>query len=152
MSKKQLDTSSITNELAGGASLFFSKQVSPSPEEKQPEPIDAKKTKKSPLVKEFKEELHEVMKPPRHEVMTSSSNESNLRNWKDLIENTETHNTSLRLTNEENYAVEDVVNELKRVFKIKTSLNEVARLGLLNLIHDFNTNREKSIIYKVKKS
>lgn len=84
--------------------------------------------------------------------MTSSLHDVNFRTWKDLVENTETHNSSLRLTNEENYAVEDMVNELKRHLKIKTSLNEVARLGLLYIIQDFKTNREKSLIYRVKKS
>jgi len=87
-----------------------------------------------------------------HNVATSSLHEVTLRVWKDTIENTETHNSSLRLTNEENYAVEDLINELKRNLKVKASLNEVARLGLLYIIHDFKQNREKSLVYKVKKS
>jgi len=36
--------------------------------------------------------------------------------------------------------------------KIKTSLNEAARLGLLYILEDFKKNKEKSLIYKVKKS
>jgi len=87
-----------------------------------------------------------------HNVMTSSLHDVNYREWKDVIENTETHNSSLRLTNEENYAVEDLVNDLKRKLKIKTSLNEIARLGILYIIKDFKKNREKSLVYKVKKS
>lgn len=87
-----------------------------------------------------------------HNVMTSSLQDVNYRDWKDVIENTETHNSSLRLTNEENYAVEDLVNDLKRKLKIKTSLNEIARLGILYIIKDFKKNREKSLVYKVKKS
>lgn len=87
-----------------------------------------------------------------HNIMTSSLHDVNYREWKDIIENTETHNSSLRLTNEENYAVEDLVNDLKRKLKVKTSLNEIARLGILYIINDFKKNREKSLIYKVKKS
>ena len=69
-----------------------------------------------------------------------------------MIENTETHNSSLRLTTEESNDIEDVIQELKRHLKVKTSLNEVARLGLLYLVHDFKEHRERSLIYQVKKS
>jgi hypothetical protein len=86
------------------------------------------------------------------DVETSSRHDVNYRVWRDIIENTETHNSSLRLTAEENFAVEDVITDLKRQLKIKTSLNEVARLGLLYLVHDFKKHREKSLLYKVKKS
>lgn len=76
----------------------------------------------------------------------------NIREWRDTIENTETHNSSLRLTTQESDDVEDLIKELKRKLKIKTSLNEIARLGLLYILHDFKKNRENSLIYKVKKS
>jgi len=84
--------------------------------------------------------------------MTSSLQDVNLRVWRDTIENTETHNSSLRLTNDEVYEVEDLINELRRNLKVKTSLNEVARLGLLYIIRDFKKKRENSLVYKVKKS
>ncbi len=88
----------------------------------------------------------------KHDAMTSRRDDVDYRAWRDIIENTETHNSSLRLTAEENFAVEDVITELKRHLKVKTSLNELARLGLLYLIHDFKTHRENSLLYKVKKS
>jgi hypothetical protein len=88
----------------------------------------------------------------KHDAMTSRRDDVDYRAWKDIIENTETHSSSLRLTAEENFAVEDVITDLKRNMKIKTSLNELARLGLLYLIHDFKKHRENSIVYKVKKS
>ena len=91
-------------------------------------------------------------KPLRTDVVTSSLQDVNLREWRDLIENTETHNSSLRLTTEEGEDVEDVIKELKRQLKVKTSLNEIARLGLLYLVHDFKKHRERSLIYQVKKS
>jgi hypothetical protein len=86
------------------------------------------------------------------DVMTSLLHDVNYRGWRDIIENTETHNSSLRLTTEEAENVEDLLKELKRKLKIKTSLNEVARLGLLYILHDFKKNRENSLVYKVKKS
>jgi hypothetical protein len=86
------------------------------------------------------------------DVMTSLLQDVNLRDWRDTIENTQTRGSSLRLTNEEIYAVEDAIKDLERLLKIKTSINELARLGLLFLIHDLKQNGEKSLVYKVKKS
>lgn len=86
------------------------------------------------------------------DVMTSLLQDVNLRGWKDTIENTETRGSSLRLTNDEIYSVQDILKDLERQLKIKTSINELARLGLLFLIHDFKKNGAKSLIYKVKKS
>ena len=94
----------------------------------------------------------EKTKKGSDKVITSSRHDVNYRTWRDIIENTETHNSSLRLTAEENFAVEDVITDLKRHLKVKTSLNELARLGLLYLIHDFKKHRENSLLYKVKKS
>ena len=93
-----------------------------------------------------------VKKSATNDVMTSSLHDVNLRAWKDTIENTETHNSSLRLTTEEGEHMEDLITDLKRTFKIKTSLNEIARLGLLYIMQDFKKHGEHSLIYKVKKS
>ena len=87
-----------------------------------------------------------------NDVMTSSLHDVDLRAWRDTIENTETHNSSLRLTTDEGEHIEDLITDLKRKFKIKTSLNEIARLGLLHIVQDFKKNGENSLIYKVKKS
>ena len=95
---------------------------------------------------------NKAKKPLSPDVVTSSLQDVNLRDWRDVIENTETHNSSLRLTTEEGEDVEDVIKELKRQLKVKTSLNEIARLGLLYLVHDFKKHRERSLIYQVKKS
>jgi hypothetical protein len=86
------------------------------------------------------------------DVMTSLLQDVNIREWRDTIENTETRGSSLRLTNDEIYAVEDVIQDLERLLKIRTSMNELARLGLLFLVHEFKKHGEKSIVYKVKKS
>lgn len=56
------------------------------------------------------------------------------------------------MTNEERYDIEDLVSELRRKFKIKTSMNEIARLGLLYIINDFKKDKTQSLIIKVKKS
>lgn len=86
------------------------------------------------------------------DVMTSSLHDVNLKEWQEIIENTETQNSALRLTSEERYAVEDVVNDLRRNERVKTSMNEIARLGILLLIHDYKKRRHSSILYGVKKA
>ena len=88
----------------------------------------------------------------RHDVTTSARQDIDYRAWKDIIENTETHNSALRLTREERYDVEDVVSELERTHHIKTSMNELARLGLLSILRDYKQHKQQSLVYKVKKS
>ena len=152
MKKKQINTQAITDELAG-ASLFFSKPNKTPPPVVRPEKTLSKSPEETAAEKPInKPAIQHLKKDVNHDVMTSSIDKSTLREWRDTIENTETHNSSLRLTNEENYAIEDLIKELRRNLKIKTSLNEVGRLGLLYIIHDFKLNREKSLVYKVKKS
>ena len=99
-----------------------------------------------------KQSKKQVDKSATNDVITSSRHDVKFRAWRDIIENTETHNSSLRLTTEEGEHIEDLITDLKRKFKIKTSLNEVARLGLLYIVQDFKKNGDNSLIYKVKKS
>jgi hypothetical protein len=91
-------------------------------------------------------------KPRSHDVTTSLSHDVDFRKWRDIIEDTETRNSSLRITSSEKYDIEDLIGELERKYKIKTSLNEIARLGILYLIDDFQKGKLSSLIIKVKKS
>ena len=84
--------------------------------------------------------------------MTPQRQDISYREWRDVIENTETHNSALRLTRDERYAVEDMIQDLERKHKVKTSMNEVARLGILSIVHDYKKNKQGSLVYKVKKS
>jgi hypothetical protein len=163
--KKQLPTDAISSELAQ-SSVFFQKPIAQDkptkPHLSQPEqshspaaPAQEKKTEtsKQAVNEESKEDgMTAGNTDVNHDVMTSLSQDMNLRKWQEVIENTETQNSALRLTSEERYAIEDVVNELRRKYGIKTSMNEVARLGLLFLIHDFKKNKKESMIHKVKKA
>ena len=137
-------TESLKESKGKGVDAFF-----PPPLTKTADNQAAKRKEKNPLPKATKElESQKTLT----DVMTSLLQDVNLRDWRDTIENTQTRGSSLRLTNEEIYAVEDVIKDLERLLKIKTSINELARLGLLFLIHDFKHNGEKSLVYKVKKS
>ena len=137
-------TASLKESKGQGVDAFF-----PPPPTKTADVQPAKPKEKTPLPKVPKEaESQKTLT----DVMTSLLQDVNLRDWRDTIENTQTRGSSLRLTNEEIYAVEDVIQDLERLLNIKTSMNELARLGLLFLIHDFKQNGEKSLVYKVKKS
>ena len=118
------------------------------PQNKSVPPVKptSEKNENSPLPKE----VHN--KEPHHDVTTSPRHDIDYRAWRDIIENTETHNSALRLTREERYEVEDIIQDLERKHKIKTSMNEVARLGLLSIIEDYKKNKQQSVLYKVKKS
>jgi hypothetical protein len=140
-------------KLGGGAldqELFKNKQTLP-PASDNSENNRKPKSPPSPPPSRKASEKKET-KSIMTDVMTSSLHDVNLRVWRDTIENTETHNSSLRLTTEEGQDIEDLITDLKRKYKIKTSLNEVARLGLLYILQDFKKHRENSLVYKVKKS
>lgn len=98
------------------------------------------------------EPLPSVRQDVTIDVTTSLLQDVDLKHWREQIEDTETQNSSLRLTSEERYVIEDVISELQRKERVKTSMNEVARLGLLFLIHEFKQNRRTSILYRVKKA
>ncbi len=85
------------------------------------------------------------------DVVTSLLEGVDVTRWRELIADTETHNSALRLTAAERDAVEDLVRDLRRADRIKTSMNELARLGLLLIVDDFRRRSAKSIIHRIKK-
>ena len=94
----------------------------------------------------------EIVHARRHDVATASRHDVDYRAWRDVIENTETQNSALRLTREERYEIEDLVSDLERKHKTKTSMNELARLGILHILHDCKKNKLESLVYKVMTS
>lgn len=147
-----LEMDELTNNLkqstGRGIDALFSTPPPKAAEEAKPEPTPSPTPNPEPA----KEVSSHVTTSRRHDVMTSSLQDNNHRKWREIIENTEVHNSSLRVTNGEVYSVEDTISELRRKQKVKTSMNELARLGMLYLIDDFKKNKQNSIIVKVKKS
>ena len=139
-------------KLGGGAldQELFKKHTPLSSTDHSDKAIKSPTPESPPLAR--KQNRKKVNKSETNDVITSLRHDVNLRAWRDIIENTETHNSSLRLTTEEGEQIEDLITNLKRKYKIKTSLNEVARLGLLHIVQDFKKNGEDSLVYKVKKS
>jgi|SRR4029453_5854155 hypothetical protein len=137
-------TASLKESKGQGVGAFFPPPPTNTTDNQSVKPIEKTSLPQVPKEAEMQKTLPDVM--------TSLLQDVNLRDWRDTIENTQTRGSSLRLTNEEIYAVEDVIQDLERLLNIKTSMNELARLGLLFLMHDLKHNGEKSLVYKVKKS
>jgi hypothetical protein len=109
-------------KLGGGAldQELFKKQTPLSPTDNSEKVIKSSTPESSTPVS--KQSTEKVNKSAINDVMTSSRHDVNHRTWRDIIENTETHNSSLRLTTEEGEHIEDLITDLKRKFKIKCSL------------------------------
>jgi hypothetical protein len=98
-------------KLGGGAldqELFKNKQILP-PASDNSENNRKPKSPPSPPPSRKASEKKET-KSIMTDVMTSSLHDVNLRVWRDTIENTETHNSSLRLTTEEGQDIEDLLS------------------------------------------
>jgi hypothetical protein len=168
MSRKSLNITGIQNELEGGSAFFPSPQptadsAAQNPMSRPTPPTDENAAAQTPVLNRGQREERpdqiveavieaspDVTTDATTDVMTSVLPDVNKKLWRELIEETETHNSSLRISLKEREQIEDVVRDLKRKYRIKTSMNEVARLGLLFLIHNFKTHGEQSIIADVK--
>ena len=93
-----------------------------------------------------------VNQPGAHGVSVSVLEGVDLDGWREVLANTETHSSTYRLTEGERRLAEDLVRDLWRTYRIKTSMNELARLGLMLLEHDFRRRKSQSIINDIKKS
>jgi len=148
-----LDINDLTNSLressGKGIGAFF--PTPPAPQQDALVPANKVHSPTQPHVAK-RAETEKGQQARGHDVTTSVRHDVKYRKWREIIEETESHNSSLRITNEEKYAVKDLIDELERKYKVRTSLNEIARLGLLYIIEDFKKERLESLVIKVKKS
>jgi hypothetical protein len=153
--KKKIDETAVMSELSG-SKFFRPPTAKPGAQKVQQQKIVSSKVEDTPQTRVENDGLHDrrkdVQTDVNTDVVTSLLQDVNKRGWKEIIENTETHNSTIRLSLMEREKIEDVVRELRRKHKIKTSMNELARLGLLVLAQDFKKHRSKSIIADVKTS
>ena len=156
MSKKQLPVEDITNELAGGASLFF-----PSPGRNP----SMKKVNKSPItpgvstrkvikkVNEQKNKTDSAITPSRHrgskhDSMTSRYHDTIYETIRKAVKTFGKEVSTHRLTPEEKKAMADIVYAY-RGRGIRTSENELSRIAINFLINDYRDNGENSLIEKI---
>lgn len=150
MSNRKALPEDIADKFFQGESVFFQDKPPASPE--PPTAVSPPPAPPESKLQASQEQRPAVRQDVTIDVTTALLQDVDLKRWRETIENTETQNSSLRLTSEERYVIEDVISELQRKERIKTSMNEVARLGLLFLIHEFKQNRRTSILYHVKKA
>src|SRR5258708_1687548 len=117
--KKQLPTAGITKELA--QSVFFPKpgeQPHVQTALERPSSQASPNHSPTPSANEQQQQARENQKGRDSsqydgktdvmvDVLTSQRQDINLKAWQEVIENTETQNSALRLTSAERYAVED---------------------------------------------
>lgn len=142
-----------------GKALFFGEDDSNRSDQMAPEPIEsvasgARQTD-SPLPEKTDSHLagQTASKTARqtdntHSVPTGDQ----LRRLRDvLLEDHPVHNT-FRYSQDSLDAVRDIVYELEVKRGIKTSRNDVMRLGLAWLVDDYRTRREQSVLVQVLKA
>lgn len=157
MSKKQLDTSGITNELQG-SSLFFQKPKAEIPDPIRSTPPDVPTTPRTPLERQepslaAKDATIKQNRPLR---MKDSTNASTLSGYQDSVVESIRKSvkvigkevTFVRMTPEEKRALADIAYTYKRR-GVKTSENEVARIGINYLLEDYKESGKESILAKV---
>lgn len=153
--KKKIDETAVMSELSS-SKFFRPPTAKPGAKKAQQQKTVSSKVEDTPHTRVGDDGPHDRTKDVQTDVNTDAATsllqDVNKRGWKEIIENPETHNSSLRISLSEREKIEDVVRELRRKYKIKASMNEIARLGLLVLAQDFKKRRSKSIIAAVKTS
>src|SRR5690242_8704947 len=111
--KKKLEVAELQNQLAG--SVFFRKPK-PNPPSMAEKPAVAE-NKQSVRGESPSSPAPKVQQLGNPNVTTSARHDVPLKRWREIIENTETQNSALRLTAIERYAVEDLLQNLRRKHK-----------------------------------
>ena len=164
MTKKKLNTDSITNELKG-ASLFFTKSATP-PSLPEPEKSIVEKNVNSipdpPILAEppvEKVQSENTKKAKEHKFKQPSNRDTTTPRYHDTIveiirasvkvfgKEAATH----RFTPEEKRAIRDIVYAYEGR-GIRTNENEISRIGVNFLVEDYRENGESSILHKVLKA
>jgi hypothetical protein len=159
MSKKQLDTTAIENELRGGSAFFPSyrkAEQSPSPapeapstEDRQPKPEPEPKPEKEA---EKPEDTAAIMLARKHASKTASM----LALSPDIIEAVrrivrkpgKEEVLYVRLSREEKDRLSDVTYTYKRQ-GMKTSDNELMRVAINMLLEDYKVSGEQSLLARI---
>jgi hypothetical protein len=142
MSKK-LNTGSITNELSEGSAFFRSNNPQPPKTDVTPPPPPAVK-------KSITQEVKVASKKASIPASVLADTEA-IEAIRKSVKHPGKEVTFVRLTQKEKAKLGDIVYTYKKQ-GIKTSENEIARIGLNHLIEDYNANGQNSILAMVLKA
>lgn len=145
MSKKQLNTESVLNELSG-KSVFFQKET----------PTTASPKPQTPTISDDPSLNDDTMTPRHHATTKSRHHDTVVSRYQDAIveiirkavkifgKEAATH----RFTEDEKRAIADIVFSYKQQ-GIRTNENEIARTAINFILHDYRENGENSILHLV---
>jgi hypothetical protein len=144
MSKK-LNTSAITNELTEGSAFF--QYNKPQPPKTQ---TDALPTPPPAIIKPMKQEGNVASKKDST-FASMLANKDVIEAIRKAVKHSGKDVTYVRLTKSEKKELGDIIYTYKNQ-GIRTSENEVGRIGLSYLIADYKANGQKSVLAQVIKA
>jgi hypothetical protein len=142
MSKK-LNTGSITNELSEGSAFFRSNKP-------QPPKTDTKPTPPPGIINPIKQTGNEDSKNASMSASVLARN-ALIEAIRKSVKHPGKEVTFVRLTKEEKEQLADIVYTYKKQ-GIRTSENEIARIGLNQLVEDYEANGQNSILATMLKA
>ncbi len=155
--KKPLNVTSIANELDQGSVFFREKSKQPSPPHPAPapnEPILAPQKKpakpRTPAITNNDQQSQNIssMHASNHASMLANHPDALIETVRKTVKQIGKETTFLRLTPEEKEQLREIDYTYKRR-GIKTSENEISRIGLKFLLEDYKAHGEASILARV---
>jgi hypothetical protein len=175
--KKKLDVGNITNELKG-ASLFFTKSVTPLPlpepekaivEENTPSlldtslsvepPVEKKLPKKNKTQEAKSTDISDTTTPRYHDTMVSRYHDTTtpsvhgvvIEVIRKAVKEFGKEAATHRFTEAEKREVANIIYTYKNS-GIKTSENEISRIAVNFIMGDYKENGENSVLHKILKA
>ena len=149
--KKQLNTTGIINELSGASPFFPAKQQEkrkPKKEENQL-PLATQKSDE-PTSGMVVSRHHDTLTPRVHDTTIPIDEDDIIEAVRKAVKPVGKDGATLRCTSQERQALDDIEYSYKRQ-GIRTSGNEITRIGINYVVKDYRKNGENSILAKVLK-
>jgi hypothetical protein len=141
--KKQLDATSIVNELRGQSAFFPTKQAA-EPVVKEQAPFPSKQHDTATP------RYHDTVIPRNRDTTTPFTEDELLEEVRKAVKQVGKEAATQRLTLEEKQLLADIEYSYKRQ-GIRTSGNEIMRIATNYIIRDYRKNGENSVLAKIIK-
>jgi len=153
MSKKNLNTDELLNELKGNSSFFPARHQDTNQQEQSSlasQPATTKIQEKTALPDSgiMTPRYHDTVIPSNHDTMTPLSEADMVEAVRKAVKQIGKEPATQRLTIEEKQALDAIEYSYKRQ-GIKTSGNEIIRIATNYIVRDYRKNGEHSILARV---